>query len=365
MKRILSFGSAIALCLITLSIALAQGTFTLPQASAGNGGASSGGSYTLRDAVGVVAGGVSSGGIYQVSGGLALGSSGGGPTPTPTVTPMPIVTPTPTSPPPVAELIFADSFEAGNLSAWSASSIDKGDLSVSAVAALNGNWGLQTLLDDTKAIYVTDDRPNAERRYRARFYFDPNGLAMGNNKAHYLFYGYSGAKKVVLRIELGRLNNAYQLRAALLNDGSTWSSTAWFIISDTPHVVELDWQAATAAGANNGGLTFWLDNVQRAQITGIDNDKRRIDRISLGAVAGMDKGTLGTAYFDAFVSQRQSYIGPAGVLAADAVVALADGSDPNQVFTTDEPTEEEEEEASENPTDPTEEHRFYLPLVTN
>ncbi len=362
MKRILSFGSAIALCLITLSIALAQGTFTLPQSAPGNGGASSGGSYTLRDAVGVVAGGVSNGGIYQVSGGLALGSSGGGPTPTPTTTPTPTATPTPTSTPPVNELIFADSFEAGNLSAWSASTTDGGDLSVSAAAALNGNWGMQTLLDDTRPLYVTDDRPNAERRYRARFYFDPNGLAMGNNKAHYLFYGYSGASKVVLRLELRRFSNTYQLRTALLNDATTWSNTAWFIISDTPHVVELDWQAATAARANNGSLTFWLDNSQRAQITGIDSDTRRIDRVRLGAVAGMDAGSLGAAYFDAFVSQRQSYIGPAGVLAADAVVAPADGSDPNQIFTTDEPTEEVEEEQPENPTD---EHRFYLPFVTN
>jgi len=354
--------------LFTASAILAQGTFTLPQAAASNGGASSGGIYTLRDGVGDVAGGVASGGIYQVRGGI-VPSSGGGTQPTPTMTATPTrtatPTPTPTSTPPVAELIFADSFEAGNLSVWSASAIDRGDLSVSAAAALSGNWGMQTLLDDTKAIYLTDDWPNAERRYRARFYFDPNGLAMGNNKAHYLFYGYSGASKVVLRIELGRLNNSYQLRAALLNDGSTWSSTAWFIISDTPHVVELDWQAATAAGANNGGLTFWLDNVQRAQITGIDNDKRRIDRVRLGAVAGMDKGTLGTAYFDAFVAQRQSYIGPAGVLAADAVVAPAEGSDPNQIYTTDEPTEEVEEEQAENLTDGPDEHRFYLPLVTN
>ena len=302
MRRIISIGVVVALFLTMLSVALAQGTFTLPQAAASTGGASSGGSYTLRDGVGDVAGGVANGGIYQVSAGIALGSSGGPPatatptptpvppatatptptpvspaTATPTSTPVPPATATPTSTPPVTELIFADSFEAGNLSAWSASTTDGGDLSVSAVAALNGNWGMQTLLDDTKAIYVTDDPPNAEPRYRARFYFDPNGLAMGNNKAHYLFYGYSGAKKVVLRIELGRFGTTYQLRAALLNDGSTWSSTAWFIISDTPHVVELDWQAATAAGANNGGLTFWLDNVQRAQITGIDNDKRRID----------------------------------------------------------------------------------------
>lgn len=61
MKRVLSFLAIAALCLTNLSIALAQGTFTLPQASASNGGI-----YALRDAVGEVAGGVSSGGVYSV-----------------------------------------------------------------------------------------------------------------------------------------------------------------------------------------------------------------------------------------------------------------------------------------------------------
>lgn len=87
MKKVLSFWAAIALCLLSLSIAVAQGTFTLPQAAASNGGASSGGIYALRDGVGEVASGVASGGIYQVSGGLALGSSGSGPTPTSTPPP--------------------------------------------------------------------------------------------------------------------------------------------------------------------------------------------------------------------------------------------------------------------------------------
>jgi hypothetical protein len=32
----------------------------------------------------------------------------------------------------------------------------------------------------------------------------------------------------------------------------------------------------------------------------------------LGAVAGIDSGTRGTIFFDAFESRRQSYIGPSG-----------------------------------------------------
>jgi uncharacterized protein YjiK len=211
---------------------------------------------------------------------------------------------------PVTDLIFADGFESGNLSAWSSSTIDGGDLSVSAAAALVGSSGLQALIDDNVVIFVTDDNPNAEPRYRARFYFDPNSIGMASGENHFIFYGISGTSTPVLRVQFRFSNGNYQLRSGLRDDGSTWTDTGWFTISDAPHSVELDWRAATAAGANNGGLTLWIDGTQKADLTGKDNDTRRIDRGRLGAVNGIDTGTRGTTYFDAFESRRQSYIGP-------------------------------------------------------
>jgi hypothetical protein len=95
------------------------------------------------------------------------------------------------------------------------------------------------------------------------------------------------------------------------NDKSGWSNSTWLTISDAPHSIELDWRAATAAGANNGGLTLWIEGVQQASLTGIDNDTRRIDRVRLGPVSGLDSGTRGTYYLDAFESRKQTYIGPA------------------------------------------------------
>ena len=95
-----------------------------------------------------------------------------------------------------------------------------------------------------------------------------------------------------------------------MDDSGSWASSAWSKISDAPHAIELDWRAATAAGANNGGLTLWIDDTQQANSTTVDNDTRRIDGVQLGAVSGIDKGTRGTYYFDAFESRRQTYIGP-------------------------------------------------------
>jgi hypothetical protein len=160
-------------------------------------------------------------------------------------------------------------------------------------------------------MYVTDDRPAAETRYRTRFYFDPNGVPMTSGNAHYILYGYTtGNTTVALRMEFRFSTPSYQLRIATLDDNSVWSTSGWFTISDAPHYLELDWRAAAPSGANNGGLTFWIDGVQRADLTGLNNDTRRIERVRLGPVAGLDSGTRGVYYLDAFESRRQTYIGP-------------------------------------------------------
>lgn len=218
---------------------------------------------------------------------------------------------TPSNTPGTGDLIFADGFENGNLAAWSSSTIDGGDLSVSPSAALAGSQGLQALVDDNNTLVVIDESPVAETRYRVRFYFDPNSIPMAIGNAHLLFQGFSGSGSTqVLQLELRFQATGYELRARLVNDAKGWTSTSWIPLSDAPHALELDWRAATAAGANNGGLTFWIDGVQQADLTGIDNDTRRIDRVRLGAANEVDNGTRGTYFFDAFESRRLIYIGP-------------------------------------------------------
>jgi len=235
-------------------------------------------------------------------------------TSTPSLTPTASATPTQTatlgpSPTPIVDPIFLDGVESGNFAAWSSTVTDGGDLSVSPVSALNGSYGVQAVINDNNAIYLTDNTPNAEPHYRARFYFDPNSIVMADRDSHYLFYGYAGATPA-LRVELRNSKGNYQLRAAARNDSNGWANSAWTNIGDIPHFIELDWRAASIAGANDGTLAFWIDGVQVGSLSGIDSDTRRIDTIQIGAVAEIDAGTRGTYYFDAFESRRASYIGP-------------------------------------------------------
>ena len=234
---------------------------------------------------------------------------------TPTSTPSPTPTATVTLPPtftpiPIIDPIFSDGFESADFLAWSSTVTDGVDLSVSPAAALNGAYGVQAVINDNNAIYMTDNTPNAEPRYRARFYFDPNSIGMADRDSHYLLYGYDSAANPILRLEIRYSKGNYQLRAAARNDSNGWTNSAWTTIGDAPHFIELDWRAASIAGANDGSLIFWIDGAQVASSSGIDNDTRRIDSVQVGAVAEIDAGTRGTYYFDAFESRRASYIGP-------------------------------------------------------
>jgi hypothetical protein len=245
------------------------------------------------------------------------------------------------------DLIFRDGFEIGNFSAWTNYSSDYGDLSVTPAAALVGDLGLNVLLDDNVTIGMRDEVPVHESRYRARFYFDPNSLAMGQDENHVIFFGYSGddLRRPVLRLELRYHDGSYQLRSALFNDATTWRNSGWLNISDAPHMVELDWQAATSADANNGSLNTWIDEVSRSMITGVDNDTRHIDTTRLGAIAGIDALTHGTYFFDAFESRRQEYIGAAPSVTA-AMAEAAAVTDPNEISAWTESDESEPEEAA-------------------
>lgn len=185
-----------------------------------------------------------------------------------------------------------------------------GGLSVSTTAAIGGIFGMQSQITNNNPQYVQDDNPNGESHYRARFYFNPNSITMNNNNYHSIFIGYQGASTAVLRVDFRKSSSSYQLRAGLADNASTWQNTGWDNITNAAHYIELDWIAAAASGTANGSLTFWIDGVQQASLTGVANDTRRVDMVRLGSVTGIDSGTRGTYYLDSFVSRRLTYIGP-------------------------------------------------------
>jgi hypothetical protein len=109
---------------------------------------------------------------------------------------------------------------------------------------------LQAVINDTTTMYVQDNTPASEAHYRARFYFDPNSLTMAANDTHIIFQTLNISSTSVFQVLLWFESGTYKLIAQSRKDDSTWDNTARYAISDTVHYVEVDWQAASAPGAN-------------------------------------------------------------------------------------------------------------------
>jgi hypothetical protein len=212
------------------------------------------------------------------------------------------------------DLIFRDGFESGDLSAWSGSQTDGGDLNVSSSAAMKFTTaGLQGLVDDTAGLYVEDDTPEGEESYRARFYFDTHGFDPGESLAHRrtrLFIAFEEAPlRRLLAIVLRRLSGAYSLMGRARLDDNSQHDSGFFPISDGAHFVEVAWKRASGAASNDGEFQMWIDGSSVYVTTALDNSASSVDLVRLGTLS-VKSGASGTLYFDEFDSRRLSSIGP-------------------------------------------------------
>lgn len=212
------------------------------------------------------------------------------------------------------DLIFRDGFETGDLSNWTSSAVDSDDLSVSGLAASKFTAaGLQGVVNDTAALYVQDDTPLGEERYRARFHFDTNGFdpgeAAGARRVR-LFVAFDAAPaRRLAAIVLRRVGGAYEVMGRARLDDNTQHDTGFFPVSDGPHSIELDWRRASGPDANDGIFALWIDGAQVYTTEALDNNRGKVEYARLGAL-GVKPGATGTLFWDEFDSRRFRYIGP-------------------------------------------------------
>jgi hypothetical protein len=211
------------------------------------------------------------------------------------------------------DLIFKNGFDAGNLNAWTAVT-DGGDLWVDGGAAMRGStYGLAALVDDTNAIYVQDNSPLNQSRYRARFYLNPYTFDPGEGQAHlrtrvFLAFDETPVARV-MAIVLRRQAGAYSLMVRVRRDDGTRASTAFYPITNATHSVEVDWQRSTAPGASNGTFRLWIDDVLKQTLSGIDNDQAGVDNVRMGALS-VKTGASGILLFDELESRSATAVGP-------------------------------------------------------
>jgi hypothetical protein len=215
----------------------------------------------------------------------------------------------------VPDLIFADGFESGNLSAWSIfSDTGGGDLSASVAGALGGSsTGLQAVVNDTAPLYVRDDSPNGEGRYRARFYFDPNAFDPGEAQNHrrtriFIAFDESPVKRHIA-VVLRRVSGQFSIESRVRVDDNSQFDTGFFNVTDAPHFVEMDWQRASTGVSGDGSFQMWIDGASVSTLTNLQNNTRTVDFVRLGPQS-LKGGAVGTLYFDEFESRRRSMVGP-------------------------------------------------------
>jgi hypothetical protein len=210
--------------------------------------------------------------------------------------------------------IFRDGFESGDLSTWSASATNGGLLQAHSTAAMSSTtFGLLGMVESTAGLYVQDDSPDDEGRYRARFYFDTNGFdpgeAQNRRRIRLLLAFEEEPLGRLIAIVLRRLDGFYSVTARVRLDDLSRYNTPFVAIADGPHVVEFDWKRASGPDANDGSFELWIDGTSVDATTTLDNSVSAVDFVRLGALS-VKAGANGTLFWDEFVSRRSTYIGP-------------------------------------------------------
>lgn len=235
------------------------------------------------------------------------------------------------------DLIFADDFESGDLSKWTAAQTGEGLLLASTNAAMQGSFGLEAVLSGREAIYVQDDTPEAEANYRARFYFSPNSISTkGDSLGIFTLDSISAGTlgQLLVREEA----NQIQLQIQVKDLSGSWFSSDWAPISRGYQAIEIEWHSASALDQPDGSMKLWIDDQEKASLDGISNFGHAVDTVYLGAgvedapgcsrglpdparrppsacdqapqrFAGIGPRTSGILYFDAFESRRTNHIG--------------------------------------------------------
>jgi RHS repeat-associated protein len=206
-----------------------------------------------------------------------------------------------------ADSIFQDDLESGDLSAWSTAQPGSGNPSASDSLSYLGTYGLQAVIAPTatNAIYVKDELPDNDTQYRARFYINPLGVTIGASDVLDILNGYN-VTTAVFKVQLQEPSSgSYQVRAGLLDNGTSWSYTGWYPLPAGWSGVEISYQAL----ANDGEMSLWLDGIAKGSLTQIDNSSRTVTEVLLGVQGTVSATQSSTLYFDNFESRRYSYIG--------------------------------------------------------
>jgi Leucine-rich repeat (LRR) protein len=210
----------------------------------------------------------------------------------------------------VCPRIFEDDFETGDFSLWSRVNLGGGFLTTCPEAAINGSWG--TCVDrgtNDKRKVLIDDTPVDQTSFDVRFNMDINSFSMPDGTRFRFLEAKRGLPRAFFLV-LRKFSGQYQIQLNILVDGGIKYKSGWYTLSDAPHTIEIDWQASSADGANDGYIQLYMDDGLLEEMTGLDNDTHIVSSLRIGFIGRLDGSPIsGIWHVDDVATSNLWYIG--------------------------------------------------------
>ena len=210
--------------------------------------------------------------------------------------------PTPTATPNTG-LIFTDGFESGDTSRWS-KAIGT-NVGVSASAVLDGAKGMQIGVAGNTPGYVVKTLASPETAFYAHFAFNPNGTKTGT-RPHTLLAAHTATGQAVFVVQYRLKGKAtFQVRAGVTVGKKTARYGSWYTIPNAATTLNIGWQSAKSAN-----FTFSIGGTLKQTLARVNTAAFAVSDVWLGVSGRLDKHSVGTPFFDAFVARRFIKSGP-------------------------------------------------------
>jgi hypothetical protein len=210
----------------------------------------------------------------------------------------------------IIDFLFESYFETNDLSEWTRVNTGGGFLYTCTQAAINGTYGACVERGtNNKRKQLIDDTPANETNFATRFNFDINSLSMGAGERFRFMQVKMGAERpffIVLKYQGGQ----YYIQLNTKLDDLTKVKSGWHLLSDAVHTIEVNWQASSAPGANDGYVDLYIDDVLQETLGNLDNDTLYIDSFRMGFTSKLaGKIISGIFYIDDVGTDDAGHIG--------------------------------------------------------
>ncbi|MDH5607709.1 MAG: hypothetical protein OEY93_12580, partial [Anaerolineae bacterium] len=134
-----------------------------------------------------------------------------------------------------------------------------------------------------------------------------NTLKMEHLNKFTVFQGKQGKKSPFL-VQIRKKGTQFQIRGLIRTDGGTFQKTVWTELPRESTKVDVKWEAASFAGANDGLLEISINDFAVGFIYNVDNDSLHVKFVRLGITAPIKAryNIYGTFKLDAFFSEAIS-----------------------------------------------------------